>query len=88
MCYIFTVLRDPGVLSMVYSEILCEVLPERVLPFLPPGLSLASRMVVSRSMRPALRSALPTMAREPGTGADAEDIATQREVVDEWWWLW
>jgi hypothetical protein len=36
-------------------------------------------------MRPALRSALLAMAREPGTGADAEDMATQIVVMDEWW---
>ena len=40
-------------------------------PFLPPGLSKASRMVASLSISPALRRALVAMAFEPAEGAGA-----------------
>ena len=47
--------------------------PERILPFLPPGLlSVMSRIVASRSMSPALRSAFAAIALPPGAGAGEE----------------
>lgn len=43
-------------------------------PFLPPGLSVRSRIVVSRSIRPALRRALLAIVLEPGAGVGLENI--------------
>lgn len=56
------------------------VLPERVLPFLPPGLSPTSRICVSLSMSPALRKALLAMDLVPGTGAEVE----KRDIYALW----
>lgn len=64
-------MRVPAGLSFVKS-ITLVVRPERVFPFLPPGLSPTSRICVSLSMSPALRKALLAMDLAPGTGADAE----------------
>lgn len=44
------------------------------MPFLPPGLSVASRMVASFSMSPALRRALAAIAFEPAEGAGAGGV--------------
>ena len=44
-----------------------------VWPLRPPGLSVASRMRSSRSMRPALRKALATMLRLPEGGAELDE---------------
>lgn len=50
-----------------------RVLCERILdvPFLPPE---TSRMGASRSIKPALRSALLAIARDPGAGVGLENI--------------
>jgi len=69
-------------LSFVRSSILV-VLPERSLPFLPPGVSVASRIGASRSIKPALRKALAAIALLPGTGAEADetDIMSRKQFV-------
>ena len=61
---IFTV-REPKGFSMLMSDVLV-VLVERTLPFLPPALSVASRIMESRSIRPALRRAVEVIPLPPG----------------------
>lgn len=51
---------------------LCERIFEE--PFRPPGLSLISRICVSRSMRPAPRNALVASALDPGAGEGLENM--------------
>lgn len=69
-------MREPEGLSFMMS--IRIVLPERSFPFLPPGvLSPTSRMVASRSMRPALRKALVAMDLEPAGGAETDMIVHQ-----------
>lgn len=71
---IFTV-REPKGLSMLMSNVLA-VLVERSLPFLPPALSVASRIMESRSISPAPRRAVVAIALPPGVCDWAEsDIA-------------
>lgn len=65
-------LLGPWSLKASIGRVRCERILE--LPFLPPGLSVASRIGVSLSRRPALRSALAAMAFDPGAGAGAADI--------------
>jgi len=69
MSSVITVREPPIGLSM---SMILVVLPKRVLPFLPPGVS--SCIGVSRSMRPARRKALAAMVFEPETGAEADMI--------------
>lgn len=45
------------------------------IPFRPPGLSVASFIRASRSMRPALRNALEATTVAPGAAATVENIA-------------
>jgi hypothetical protein len=60
--------REPPI-GLSRSMILV-VLPKRVLPFLPPGVS--SCIGMSRSIRPARRRALDAMVFEPDGGAEAD----------------
>jgi len=59
---------------MLVSNIL-DVLVERILPFLPPALSVASRIVASRSMRPTLRKAVVAIDLPCVTDCVERDIA-------------
>lgn len=65
-------IRVPTSLAFVISG--NRALPERILPFLPPGFSEASPIWASLSMRPALRNALAAkdFALDAGTGAGVE----------------
>lgn len=74
-CITFTVRALGPAADSLYSSIglgRCERIFE--LPFLPPGLSPISRIGVSRSMRPALRSALVARVLDPGAGEGLENI--------------